>query len=135
MQDIEFTIEEGRLYMLQTRNGKRPALAAVRFAVDAVAEGLLDQGTRRSRTIDAPRSTRCCTRPSIRSAHYKVLARGVAAVPGRRQGHVVFNAPTRPSRPARRATRSMLVRTFTEPEDVAGILRGAGHPHERGRQG
>ena len=43
MQDTEFTVEEGRLYMLQTRNAKRPAQAAVRFAVDAVAEGLLDK--------------------------------------------------------------------------------------------
>ncbi len=43
MQDTEFTVEEGRLYMLQTRNAKRPAQAAVRFAVDAVAEGLLDR--------------------------------------------------------------------------------------------
>ena len=46
MQDTEFTVEEGRLYMLQTRNAKRPAQAAVRFAVDAVAEGLLDRARR-----------------------------------------------------------------------------------------
>ena len=52
MQDTEFTVEEGRLYMLQTRNAKRPAQAAVRFAVDAVAEGLLDRGAALL-TIDA----------------------------------------------------------------------------------
>ena len=52
MQDTEFTIEDGRLYMLQTRNAKRPAQAAVRFAVDAVSEGLLDKAAAIA-TIDA----------------------------------------------------------------------------------
>jgi pyruvate,orthophosphate dikinase len=63
MQDVEFTVEEGRLYMLQTRNAKRPAQAAVRFACDAVDEGLLSRGEAMRRSIRA-RSTRCCTRPS-----------------------------------------------------------------------
>ena len=61
MQDTEFTVEEGSLYMLQTRNAKRPAQAAVRFAVDAVEEGLLSR-ERALCTIDASASTRCCTR-------------------------------------------------------------------------
>src|SRR4029079_10124876 len=54
MQDCEFTVEEGRLFMLQTRNAKRPAQAAVRFAVDAVSEGLLSQAEAIA-TIDAPK--------------------------------------------------------------------------------
>jgi pyruvate,orthophosphate dikinase len=74
MQDTEFTVEEGRLYMLQTRNAKRPAQAAVRFAVDAVDEGLLDRSTALM-TIDAealdallhPKSqTKCSPRASRR---------------------------------------------------------------------
>ena len=66
MQDTEFTIEEGRLYLLQTRNAKRPAQAAVRFACDAVDEGLLDAraGDRHDRR--RRRWTRCCTRRSTR---------------------------------------------------------------------
>ena len=66
MQDTEFTVQDGRLYMLQTRNAKRPAQAAVRFAVDAVGEGLLDREAALL-TIDRPRSTRCCTRRSTRA--------------------------------------------------------------------
>ena len=53
MQDTEFTVEEGRLFMLQTRNAKRPAQAAVRFAVDAVRGAAVDEGARRVATIDA----------------------------------------------------------------------------------
>ena len=66
MQDTEFTVEEGRLFMLQTRSAKRPAQAAVRFAVDAVGEGLLTRRAALS-TIDANRSTRCCIRRSTRT--------------------------------------------------------------------
>ena len=66
MQDTEFTVEEGRLYMLQTRNAKRPAQAAVRFAVDAVGEGLLT-GRRRWPRSTPRSSTRCCTRRSTRA--------------------------------------------------------------------
>ena len=93
MQDTEFTVEEGRLYMLQTRNAKRPAQAAVRFAVDAVEEGLLDARPRRSRRSTPPRSTRCCTRRSTPTPSYEVLARGVAASPGAAKGAIVFTAP------------------------------------------
>ena len=64
MQDTEFTVEEGRLYMLQTRNAKRPAQAAVRFAVDAVAEGLLDR-ERGDATIDAGDARRAAA-PDVR---------------------------------------------------------------------
>ena len=68
MQDTEFTVQEGRLYMLQTRNAKRPAQAAVRFAVDAVAEGLLDRerGDRDDRPGDARRAAAPDLRPDRR---------------------------------------------------------------------
>jgi pyruvate, orthophosphate dikinase len=72
MQDTEFTVEEGRLYMLQTRNAKRPAQAAVRFAVDAVAEELLSREEALARSI-RPRSTRCYTPPSIPTRSSKCL--------------------------------------------------------------
>ena len=62
MQDIEFTIEEGTLYILQTRTGKSTAAAALRIAVDMVAEGLLDRRTRRSRASIPASSTSCSTR-------------------------------------------------------------------------
>ena len=92
MQDTEFTVEEGRLYMLQTRNAKRPAQAAVRFAVDAVDEGLLDARRGAARRSTPARSTRCCTRPSTPTADYEVLTTGVAASPGAAKGAIVFTA-------------------------------------------
>src|SRR5579884_3782029 len=91
MQDVEFTIEEGRLYMLQTRNAKRPAQAAVRFAVDAVSEGLLTR-EKALRTIDAD-SLDALMHPTFdRGEGYTVLATGVAASPGAAKGEVVFTA-------------------------------------------
>ena len=82
MQDVEFTVEEGQLYMLQTRNAKRPAQAAVRFAVDAVSEGLLTREEALA-TIDAS-SLDALLHPTFdRSDGYEVLAQGVAASPGR----------------------------------------------------
>ena len=92
MQDTEFTVEEGRLYMLQTRNAKRPAQAAVRFAVDAVDEGLLTKrgGARDDRR--RARSTRCCTRRSTPRPSSTCWRAGVAASPGAAKGEIVFTA-------------------------------------------
>ena len=124
IQDTEFTIEEGRLYMLQTRNAKRPAQAAVRFAVDAVGEGLLTKAQAIS-TIDAS-SLDALLHPTFDpKARYKVLARGVAASPGAAKGAIVFNAPAAVA--AGEAGRHMvLVRPFTEAEDVAGFFAAQG---------
>src|SRR6201999_1574855 len=81
MQDTEFTVEEGQLYMLQTRNAKRPAQAAVRFAVDAVAEELLTR-EEALQTIDAE-SLDALLHPTFDpQAEFDVLATGVAASPG-----------------------------------------------------
>ena len=103
MQDVEFTIEEGQLYMLQTRNAKRPAQAAVRFAVDAVSEGLLTR-EQALRTIDACVARRAAaSRRSTGATGYEVLARGVAASPGAAVGEIVFNAPRRGLGSRRRA--------------------------------
>jgi pyruvate, orthophosphate dikinase len=124
MQDTEFTVEEGRLYMLQTRNAKRPAQAAVRFAVDAVEEGLL---TREEAilTID-PESLDALLHPTFDpDADYEVLARGVAASPGAAVGEIVFRASEAVAA-AEEGRDVVLVRPFTEADDVAGFQAAKG---------
>src|SRR5215208_2313697 len=91
MQDTEFTVEDGRLYMLQTRNAKRPAQAAVRFAVDAVEEELLTKGEAIA-TIDAGSLDALLHPTFARDAQYDCLATGVAASPGAAKGQIVFTA-------------------------------------------
>ncbi|TML29054.1 MAG: pyruvate, phosphate dikinase [Actinobacteria bacterium] len=119
MQDTEFTIEEGRLYLLQTRAAKRPAQAAVRFAVDAVQEGLLSR-EEALLTVD-PDSLDALLHPTFDPGEdYDVLARGVAASPGAAKGEVVFSAAAAVA--ARGEGRDViLVRPFTEADDVAGF--------------
>jgi len=124
MQDTEFTVEEGKLYMLQTRNAKRPAQAAVRFAVDAVEEGLL---TREEAlvTID-PSSLDALLHPTFDpNASYEVLATGVNASPGAAKGAIVFTAAdaVQASKDGRDV---ILVRPFTDAEDVAGFHAAKG---------
>jgi pyruvate,orthophosphate dikinase len=124
MQDVEFTIEEGHLYMLQTRNAKRPAQAAVRFAVDAVAEGLL---TREEAllTIDADALDALLHPTFDHGEGYKILAHGVAASPGAAAGMVVFSAPQAVAAAAD-GTDVILVRPFTQADDVAGFHAARG---------
>jgi len=121
MQDTEFTVEDGRLYMLQTRNAKRPAQAAVHFAVDAVAEGLLDKGAALA-TIDAA-SLDALLHPTFGSLDYAVLARGVAASPGAAKGAIVFTAKDAIAAEGRDV---ILVRPFTEADDVGGFHAAKG---------
>jgi len=116
MQDTEFTVEEGRLFMLQTRNAKRPAQAAVRFAVDAVAEGLLSR-EEALLSVDAG-ALEALLHPTFSpEADFDVLVRGVNASPGAAKGAIVFTAGA--------AVESegdvVLVRPFTEAEDIAGF--------------
>src|SRR5256714_4123817 len=124
MQEPEFTGEEGQLYMLQTRSAKRPAQAAVRFAVDAVDEGLLTKGEAIA-TIDAS-SLDALLHPTFsRDAEYEVLARGVNASPGAAKGEIVFTAEEAVE--AKESGRAVvLVRPFTEADDVAGFFAAAG---------
>ncbi len=124
MQDVEFTIEEGHLYMLQTRNAKRPAQAAVRFAVDAVEEGLLDRPAAIT-TIDAARLD-ALLHPTFDPSHeIDVLARGIPASPGAAKGGIVFTAPDAVA--AAEAGRAViLVRPYTEAEDVGGFHAARG---------
>jgi pyruvate,orthophosphate dikinase len=124
MQDTEFTIEEGRLYLLQTRNAKRPAQAAVRFAVDAVGEGLLDK-PRAIATIDAA-SLEALLHPTFDpEVDYTVLASGVAASPGAAKGEISFRAAEAVAAAAE-GRDVILVRPFTEADDVAGFHAARG---------
>jgi pyruvate,orthophosphate dikinase len=124
MQDTEFTVEDGQLYMLQTRNAKRPAQAAVRFAVDAVKEGLLNR-ERALMTID-PDALDALLHPTFDpQAHFEVLASGVSASPGAAKGEIVFTAAEAVE--AAEAGRDViLVRPFTDAEDVAGFHAAKG---------
>jgi pyruvate, orthophosphate dikinase len=124
IQDTEFTVEEGSLYMLQTRNAKRPAQAAVRFAVDAVEEGLLDEREAID-TIDASRLDALLHPTFKRDAEFEVLAEGVAASPGAAKGAIVFTAPDAVSA-AEEGRDVILVRPFTEADDVAGFHAAKG---------
>jgi pyruvate,orthophosphate dikinase len=124
MQDTEFTIEDGRLYMLQTRAAKRPAQAAVRFAVDAVDEGLLTPAEAIA-TID-PGALDALLHPTFDpSVPYKVVARGVAASPGAAKGAIVFTADEAVAA-AEEGRATILVRPFTEADDVAGFHAAKG---------
>ncbi len=124
IQDTEFTVEEGRLYLLQTRDAKRPAQAAVRFAVDAVREGLLGRGAA-LRTIEAAKLD-ALLHPTFDPARdYEVAARGVAASPGAAKGAIVFTAPEAVERGGA-GEDVILVRPFTEAEDVAGFAAARG---------
>ncbi|WP_445150669.1 pyruvate, phosphate dikinase [Baekduia sp. Peel2402] len=124
MQDTEFTVEEGKLYMLQTRNAKRPAQAAVRFAVDAVGEGLLDK-SQALMTIDAEKLDALLHPTFDPDASYDVLARGVAASPGAAKGAIVFSAADAVAA-AEEGKDVVLVRQFTEADDVAGFHAAQG---------
>jgi len=124
MQDTEFTVEEGRLYMLQTRSAKRPAQAAVRFAVDAVEEGLLDKPEAIA-TIDADRLDALLHPHFKRGAKFDVLAEGVPASPGAAKGAIVFTAADAVAAAAE-GRDVVLVRPFTEADDVAGFHAAKG---------
>ncbi len=124
MQDTEFTVEEGQLYMLQTRNAKRPAQAAVRFACDAVDEGLLSKAEAIA-TID-PASLDQLLHPTFDPrAKFDVLTRGVSASPGAAKGEVVFTADDAVAA-AEEGRSVVLVRPFTEADDVAGFFAARG---------
>ena len=124
MQDTEFTIEEGRLYMLQTRSAKRPAQAAVRFAVDAFEERLLTKAEAVA-TIDAG-ALDALLHPSFdTTARFTAIAHGVAASPGAAKGTIVFTAPEAVEQ-AGEGKAVILVRPFTEADDVAGFHAAVG---------
>jgi pyruvate,orthophosphate dikinase len=124
MQDVEFTIERGKLYLLQTRSAKRPAQAAVRFALDSVTEGLLTKKEALT-TIDATRLDSLLHPSFDPEFKYDVLARGVAASPGAAKGVVVFSAAEAVEE-AGQGQSVILARPFTEADDVAGFYAARG---------
>jgi pyruvate, orthophosphate dikinase len=124
MQDMEFTIQAGKLWILQTRNGKRTSLAAVQIAVDMVKERLISRDEAILR-ID-PGSIDQLLHPAIdRSADLEVVARGLPASPGAAVGRVVFSAGEAESR-AKAGEKVILVRVETSPEDILGMHAAQG---------
>ena len=124
MQDIEFTIEDGRLFILQTRNGKRTAHAAVRIAVEMVAEKLIDKSTALLR-VD-PASLDQLLHPTIDPhAKLQVIAKGLPASPGAAVGKVVFESH-QAAELGEVGEKVILVRRETSPEDIAGMAAAQG---------
>src|SRR3954452_5276818 len=124
MQDTEFTVEQGQLYMLQTRNAKRPAQAAVRFAVDAVSEELLSREEALA-TIEADKLDALLHPTFAHDADFDVLAKGVSASPGAAKGEIVFTADDAVAA-ADDDRDVILVRPFTEADDVSGFQAAKG---------
>ena len=130
MQDIEFTIEKGKLFMLQTRNGKRTAPAAIKIAVDMVAEGLIDKKTAVLRV--APEQLDQLLHPSLDpKAKKNIIAKGLPASPGAVSGTVVFTADEAESE-AKTGRKVILVRIETSPEDIHGMHAARGILTARG---
>jgi pyruvate,orthophosphate dikinase len=120
MQDVEFTIERGHLFMLQTRTGKRTGAAAVRVAVDMVREGLIDKATAVRRV--SPDQLDQLLHPTVDpNADTKVIAKGLPASPGAAQGKVVFD-PDEAEELARVGEKVVLVRQETSPDDFHGMV-------------
>ncbi|BCG45900.1 Pyruvate,phosphate dikinase [Citrifermentans bremense] len=130
MQDIEFTIEKGILYMLQCRSGKRTAKAAIKIAVDMVAEKLIDEKTAVLRV--APSQLDQLLHPSLDpNAEKKVIAKGLPASPGAASGEVVFTADEAETL-AKLGHKVILVRVETSPEDIHGMHAAQGILTARG---
>jgi pyruvate,orthophosphate dikinase len=132
MQDIEFTIEEGKLYLLQTRTGKRTAHAAIKVAVDLVNEGMIDKDTALMR-ID-PEQLHQLLHPSFSQkalAEANLLAKGLPASPGAASGRIYFE-PDKVKEAALNGEDTILVRTETSPEDIEGMIHAKGILTSRG---
>ena len=126
MQDMEFTVQQGVLYILQTRNGKRAGTAAVKCAVDMVKEGLIDKNTAILRV--SPSHIDQLLHPMIEPKAQKAaktLTKGLNASPGAACGRIVFNAKDAEAWHAR-GEKVMLVRKETSPEDIGGMVVSQG---------
>jgi pyruvate,orthophosphate dikinase len=133
MQDFEFTIQDGKLYMLQTRNGKRTGLAAVRIAIDMVREGLITQQEAIFRVEPNQLYDFLVPRLVEKGEKIEVLATGLPASPGAAVGQIVFTADEAVKRHADGSYRVIiLVRGETTPEDIAGMEVAAGILTSRG---
>jgi pyruvate,orthophosphate dikinase len=131
MQDVEFTIEKGRLWMLQTRNGKRTAKAAIKVAVDMANEGVISKEIAVMRVdpehVDQmlhPQFDPKTTEEAKQAG--KLLASGVNASPGAAVGQVYFDADTAEKMAKEEGQQVIMVRPFTKPDDVHGMLAAQG---------
>jgi pyruvate,orthophosphate dikinase len=130
MQDLEFTVEQGKLWMLQTRSGKRTAKAALRIAVELANEGLITREEAVARV--EPQALDQLLHPTIDpNAERKVLATGLPASPGAAAGEVVFSADDAEAMKAQ-GRRVILVRVETSPEDIHGMHAAEGILTTRG---
>ena len=123
MQDMEFTIEHGKLFMLQTRNGKRTAAAALKVAVDMVKEGLVTKD--QALLMVEPKQLDDLLHPQfdaqdLKAAQKRVIAKGLAASPGAASGQVVFTAEDA-KKWVEKGKKVILVRLETSPEDIEGM--------------
>ncbi|MBR3809076.1 MAG: pyruvate, phosphate dikinase [Clostridia bacterium] len=126
MQDMEFTVEAGKLYMLQTRNGKRTAKAALKIACDLVDEGMIDE--KKAVAMIDPRNLDTLLHPQFDAAALKAATpagRGLGASPGAACGKVVFTAEDAENWNAR-GEKVVLVRLETSPEDITGMKASQG---------
>ncbi|MDD2575567.1 MAG: pyruvate, phosphate dikinase, partial [Acholeplasmataceae bacterium] len=133
MQDLEFTIERSKLYILQTRNGKRTAPAAVKIATDMVKEGLISESEAVLRV--EPKSLDQLLHPNFDSkalAAAKPVGQGLAASPGAAYGRVVFSAARATELKEKDGLPVILVRLETSPEDIAGMVVASGILTARG---
>jgi len=126
VQDFEFTIQEGKLYMLQTRSGKRTGPAAVKIAVDLVEEGLVDEN--KALMMVEPEALNQLLHPVFNAREkekHALLAKGLAASPGAAAGQVVFTAEEAVAR-KKEGKRVILVRDETSPDDIHGMSAALG---------
>ncbi len=135
VQDVEFTIEQGRLYLLQTRNAKRTPLSSVKTAVDMVREGMIDREQALMR-VDPEEITQLLVPQfaadlSQEDLSERLLATGAGASPGAASGRVCFDADVAEDL-ARRGETVILVRPETKPDDIHGIIASAGVVTSRG---
>jgi len=130
MQDIEFTVQRGKLYMLQTRGGKRTASAAIRIAVEMAGEGLIDQTEAVGRV--EPASLDQLLHPTLDpNAERRIIARGLPASPGAASGRIVFSADAAEAQAAA-GEAVILCRVETSPEDIHGMHAARGILTTRG---
>jgi pyruvate, orthophosphate dikinase len=134
MQDFEFTVQEGKLYMLQTRNGKRTGLAAVRVAIQMVEEGLITKEEAIFRVEPNQLYDFLVPRLDEKNAKVEVLATGLPASPGAAVGQIVFTADEAVEKAGHGSRKNpvILVRAETTPEDIHGMEVAAGILTSRG---
>jgi pyruvate,orthophosphate dikinase len=131
MQDVEFTIEHGKLWMLQTRNGKRTAKSAVKIAVDMAGEKLITKEVAvlriKTKNVDAllhPQFADAAMKNAVTNGSF--FARGVNASPGAAVGQIYFDADTAERMAKEKSQETIMVRPFTKPDDVHGMIASQG---------